>query len=53
MQFLADKGVPTDNKDARGRPPIDIADVLPLDTVVDLLTQLIVKSGAVPAKSKR
>ena len=46
VQFLADKGVPMDNKDARGRTPIDIADILPLDTVVDLLTQLIVKSGA-------
>lgn len=53
VQFLAEKGVPLDNKDARGRTPIDIADVLPLDTVVDLLTQLIIKSGAVPTKSKR
>ena len=53
VEFLAEKGVPLDNKDARGRTPIDIADILPLDTVVDLLTQLIIKSGAVPTKSKR
>jgi len=53
VQFLAEKGVPMDNKDVRGLTPIDIADRLPLDTVVDLLTQLIIKSGAVPTKSKR
>ncbi len=54
VQFLADKGVPLDAKDARGRTPMVIADILPLDTVVELLTRLIVKSGATPAiPSKR
>ena len=48
VQFLADKGAPLDEKDARGRTPIDIADILPIDKAVDLLTQLIVKSGATP-----
>jgi uncharacterized protein len=48
VQFLADKGVPLDEKDARGRTPIAIADLLPIDKAVDLLTQLIVKSGATP-----
>ena len=48
VQFLADKGVPLDTKDARGRTPMAIADILPLDTVVTLLTNLIEKSGATP-----
>ena len=54
IQFLADKGAPLDEKDARGRTPIDIADILPIDKVVDLLTELIMKSGATPkTPSKR
>ena len=50
----ADKGVPLDEKNARGRTPIDIADVLPIDKAVELLTDLIIKSGAKPKNpSKR
>jgi ankyrin repeat protein len=48
VQFLADKGADLDVKDKRGRTPIAIADILPLDIVVDLLTQLIEKSGHTP-----
>ena len=48
VQFLADKGAPVDEKDARGRTPIAVADILPIDKAVDLLTQLILKSGATP-----
>jgi uncharacterized protein len=48
VQFLADQGADLDVKDARGRTPIAIADILPLDTVVELLTELIVKSGHTP-----
>ncbi len=48
VQFLADQGADLDVKDDRGRTPIAIADILPLDTVVELLTQLIVKSGHTP-----
>jgi hypothetical protein len=48
VQFLADKGVPLDEMNARGRTPIDIADGLPIDHAVDLLTNLIIKSGAKP-----
>ena len=48
VQFLADKGVPLDEKDARGRTPLSIADLLPIDKAVDLLTQLIVASGTTP-----
>jgi len=46
IQFLADKGTPLDEKDGRGRTPIDVADTLPIDKAVDLLTELIKKSGA-------
>jgi ankyrin repeat protein len=54
IQFLADKGAPLDEKDARGRTPIDIADPLPIDQAEDLLTSLIIKSGATPkTRSKR
>jgi ankyrin repeat protein len=48
IQFLFDKGSPIDEKNARGRTPMDIADILPIDKAVDLMTQLIVKSGAKP-----
>jgi len=48
IQFLADKGAPIDEKDQRGRTPISVADGLPIDKAVDLLTQLIIKSGAQP-----
>jgi ankyrin repeat protein len=54
IQFLADKGAPLDEKDGRGRTPIDVADILPIDKAVDLLTDLIKKSGATPkTPSKR
>src|SRR5436853_141445 len=54
IQFIADKGAPLDEKDARGRTPIDVADTLPIDKAVDLLTDLIRKSGATPkTPSKR
>jgi hypothetical protein len=54
IQFLADKGAPLDEKNARGRTPIDVADILPIDKAVELITQLIIKSGAQPVHpSKR
>jgi len=54
IQFLADHGAKLDEKDAAGRTPIQIADFLPIDKAVDLLTQLIIKSGATPkVRSKR
>ena len=54
IQFLADKGAPLDEKNARGRTPIEVADILPIDKAVDLLTELILKSGAKPkSPSKR
>ena len=54
IQFIADKGAPLDEKDARGSTPIDVADLLPIDKAVELLTDLIKKSGATPkTPSKR
>ena len=54
VQFLADKGADLDPVDANGRTPIIIADVLPIDTAVELLTKLIKATGAEPhVKTKR
>jgi ankyrin repeat protein len=54
IQFLADKGAKLDEKDGRGRTPIDIADLLPIDKGVELLTALIIKSGGTPkVRTKR
>jgi ankyrin repeat protein len=48
IQFLADKGAKLDERDKSGRTAIEIADRLPIDKAVELLTALIVKSGATP-----
>jgi uncharacterized protein len=54
IQFLADKGAKLDEIDAAGRTAITIADVGPIDKAVNLLTELILKSGATPKQpSKR
>ena len=54
IQFLADKGAALDELNAKGRTAIDLADGLPIDKAVDLLTELIVKTGAKPkSPSKR
>jgi len=54
IQFLADHGAPLDELDARGRTPMNVADVLPIDKAVELLTELVIKSGATPRNpSKR
>jgi len=48
IRFLAEKGAPLDERNANGRTPIDIADFLPIDQAVELLTELIIKSGSTP-----
>ncbi len=54
VQFLADKGAEVDPVDTNGRTPIMIADVLPIDKAVELMTKLIKASGAEPhTRTKR
>jgi hypothetical protein len=53
IRFLAEKGAKLDEKDRTGRTPMTIADVLPIDKAVELLTELITKSGATPKVPSR
>jgi len=48
IQFLADHGAQLDELNGAGRTPIAIADNLPVDLAVDLLTRLITERGSVP-----
>ena len=53
VQFLADKGAELDALDGRGRTPITIANVLPIDNAVDLLASLIEAQGKTPKQSPK
>jgi ankyrin repeat protein len=54
IQFLADHGAVLDELNGAGRTPIAIADNLPVDLAVDLLTRLITERGGTPKiRSKR
>jgi ankyrin repeat protein len=53
VQFLADQGAELDPSDSSGRTPIMLADLLPIDKAVDLLTKLIKESGKVPKQATR
>ena len=48
IQFLADHGAALDELNGAGRTPIAIADNLPVDLAVDLLTKLITERGGKP-----
>ncbi len=48
IQFLADRGARLDEMNGASRTPIAIADNLPVDLAVDLLTKLITARGEVP-----
>jgi uncharacterized protein len=48
IQFLADHGAALDEMNAARRTPIAIADGLPVDLAVDLLTRLITERGGKP-----
>ena len=48
IQFLADHGAALDELDGSGRTPIAVADRLPVDQAVDLLTKLITERGGKP-----
>jgi ankyrin repeat protein len=53
IQFLASKGADVDPEDANGRTPIVIANFLPIDEAVTLMTKLIVDSGQTPKHSPK
>jgi len=48
IQFLADKGIDVDVKNAQGRTAIQIANVLPIDTAVTLMVDILKKEGRKP-----
>jgi ankyrin repeat protein len=48
IQFLADHGAKVDEMNGAGRTPIALADGLPVDMAVDLLTKLIIERGGTP-----
>ncbi len=53
IKFLADKGADVDPEDANGRTPIVIANFLPIDKAVTLMTQLIAEKGGTRKKSPK
>jgi ankyrin repeat protein len=48
IQYLADRGAKLDEMNGAGRTPIAIADNLPVDLAVELLTRLITEGGGKP-----
>jgi ankyrin repeat protein len=50
VQYLADIGVPLDEKDARGRTPIQTGDPIPLDKPIQRMADIIVSRGGTPVQ---
>jgi ankyrin repeat protein len=50
VQYLADIGVPLDEKDARGRTPIQVGDPIPLDKPIQRMADIIVSRGGTPVQ---
>ena len=48
VQYLADIGAPLDEKDGRGRTPIQTGDVIPLDQPIQRMAEIIVSRGGTP-----
>jgi ankyrin repeat protein len=48
VQYLADIGVPLDEKDGRGRTPIQTGDGVPLDKPIQRMAEIIVSRGGTP-----
>jgi ankyrin repeat protein len=48
VQYLADIGVPLDEKDSRGRTPIQQGDPIPLDKPIQRIADIIVSRGGTP-----
>jgi ankyrin repeat protein len=49
VQYLADIGVPLDEPDNRGRTPIQIGDVIPLDQPIQRMADIIIGRGGTPS----
>lgn len=52
VKFLAEHGAELDPMDVNNRTPIALAKIIPLDSTIDLLTRMIVATGATPKPSK-
>jgi ankyrin repeat protein len=52
VKFLAEHGAELDSMDINNRTPIALAKVIPLESTIDLLTRMIVATGATPKPSK-
>jgi ankyrin repeat protein len=50
VQYLADIGVPLDEKDSRGRTPIQTGDPIPLDKPIQRMADIIVSRGGTPVQ---
>jgi len=48
VQYLADIGAPLDEKDGRGRTPIQTGDGIPLDKPIQRMAEIIVSRGGTP-----
>ena len=48
VQYLADIGVPLDEVDSRGRTPIQIGDIAPLDQPIQRMADIIISRGGAP-----
>jgi cytohesin len=48
VQYLADIGVPLDDKDGRGRTPIQAGDGIPLDKPIQRMAEIIMSRGETP-----
>jgi len=48
VQYLADIGAPMDEKDGRGRTPIQAGDGIPLDQPIQRMAEIIVSRGGTP-----
>lgn len=48
VQYLADIGVPLDEVDSRGRTPIQIGDIAPLDQPIQRMADIIISRGGTP-----
>jgi ankyrin repeat protein len=52
VKFLAEHGGELDSMDINNRTPIALAKIIPLDSTIELLTKMIVATGATPKPSK-